>query len=258
MKILVNGLLPHNSGKTTMALSLIKVFKDLGLDVGFCKPVSGINGWYQFHCIEKSLKLGFLVGEDLIKLHEACDSKNDLRVEGAVVSAVFPPDPEKIDFRIDYYGLHNPSIVRILDEHYYFPSTLNLLSSSVKALVEKMVQTFDAKSHDDFNRLFEKGLDVSRDCLKRIRNDIVIVESYSNVATPVDYVDYDYVLTVMPCKAVLIDGNDFRLAVELSSLNPSILNSERILEAVKPMRTFEIPPKRGYDTAKEIVSFLGL
>lgn len=56
MRILVNGLLPQNSGKTTFALSVVKVLKEIGMDVGVSKLVSGINGWYQYECIEKSLK----------------------------------------------------------------------------------------------------------------------------------------------------------------------------------------------------------
>lgn len=239
-----------------MAISLIKSFKEIGFDVGFCKPISGINGWYQFNCIEESLKLGFLVGEDLIKLHEACESSNDLRVEGAIVSVVFPPDPVKIDFRVDYYSIHNPVIVRILNDHYYFPSSLNLLSEKIAKIVKKMIERFDAKEHSDFNELFENGLKIAEGCLEDIKHDIVIVESYSNVATPLDSLNYDFILTVMPCKAVIIKGDDFKMAVKLYSSRPSFITVERILEIVKAVKIFDIPPKRSIDTAMDIVSFL--
>ncbi len=251
MRILVNGLLPHDSGKTTMASSLIRVFRNLGYDVGFCKPISGINGWYQFKCIEESLKLGFLVGEDLIKLHKACESGDDLRVEGVVVSVVFPPDPIKVDFRTDYYSVHNPAVVRIYEDHYYFPSSLKLLSKEVSKVVERMIERFKAEKHDDFNELFEEGLRFARKCFKTLRHEVTIIESYNNVAKPVE-IECDYVLSVMPCRAVLIDGKDFEMATNLTHLN----TTERVLEVVKPVEVFEVPPMRSEETAKNIVKFL--
>ncbi len=76
MRVLIDSLIPYDSRKTTTVLSLAKALKKIRVDVGFLKPVSGINGWYQFDCIKESLRLGYLVGEDVLKLHEVCPSED--------------------------------------------------------------------------------------------------------------------------------------------------------------------------------------
>ncbi len=257
MRVLVNGLIPHDSGKTTMAISLIKALKEMGFDVGFSKPISGINGWYQYHCIEESIKLGFLVGEDLLKLHEACQSDNSLIIEGAVVSVVFPPDPERIGWRTDIYSFHVPTMMRIVEKHYIFMDQLSILPSTLKTVIDKLIKILKPKKAYNFEKLFEMSVYLADNCLKMIDHDFIVIESYSNVSSPtLESMNVDYVLSVAPGKVALVNGNDFRRALEVIPSQPWNVTTESVLEILKPMKTFEIPPKKTDEVAYDVLSFL--
>ncbi|WP_231845533.1 hypothetical protein [Pyrococcus abyssi] len=54
--VLIVGVLPYDSGKTTLAIKLVREAIEEGFDVGVSKPVGGFNGWYLRVSIELNLK----------------------------------------------------------------------------------------------------------------------------------------------------------------------------------------------------------
>ena len=51
-KVLIAGMIPHDSGKTTIGLKLIEILKEKGVRTGISKPISGFNGWYQYEYLK--------------------------------------------------------------------------------------------------------------------------------------------------------------------------------------------------------------
>lgn len=255
MRILINGLLPYDSGKTTIARSLLKILRDLGFDVGFSKPISGINGWYQYECIERSLEFGFLVGEDMLRLYEVC--KEDLKVTCPVISIVFPPDFERVFWRTDTIKFHIPTMMRILHDHIVFEDSLSLLPKTLKEIVHQLIEVLKPLKSRDFNRMFDKSIKVADECLRKIEHDVVLIESYSNVSSPtLESSHVDFVLTVAPAKVALMKGEEFRRALDVMQSKPWNVTTESILEILKPIKTFDVPPKDADKVAYDITSFI--
>ncbi len=253
MRVLITGLLPHDSGKTTFAKSLLESAVEIGVDAGFCKPISGINGWYQFDCISKSLEMGLLVGEDMIKLHEASESSDPIEYEGPVVSLLLPPDPERTGWRTDVYFslLNQVSVVRVLKEHYYVPSNVERCVGTLKEYVEDLIKSVKAKEVDASyvaNVMVDSRILADR-CLEYLRgkHELFVIESYNNCASPTEKsLEVDLVVVVAPGKAVVFRGEDYRTAMAtLSSFKePWTVTTESVVSVLNPISTIDVDPKR--------------
>ena len=71
MKIFVFGLYEEDSGKTLLALQLIRALKEVGTSIVPFKPMSGHNLWRQYENLEKNVKMKKLFSYDLDRLRNA-------------------------------------------------------------------------------------------------------------------------------------------------------------------------------------------
>lgn len=76
---------------------------------------------------------------------------------------------------------------------------------------------------------------------------MLIVESFSNVAAPNrEAIETDLVIAVSPGKAMIYDGEKYRKAMDvlLDFREPWQVNSENLMELLRPLKTVELRPKK--------------
>lgn len=268
-QVLVVGLLPFDSGKTSMACSLVLEAKERGFDVGVSKPISSMSGWYQYSCVERSLHYGKLIGRDIHKLHEAADSSDPIEHEGPVVSLLIPPDPERVEWESkEYMGFNLPSqlvVIKITDmegtKHYYVPSNIERLTGIMKEEVSKVLRSVENPVEADLefvNKLLFNSYIIADECLNHTtdKHDFMVVESYNNAAAPTaKSLNAHSVVAIAPGKAALYSGELYRKALTaVSSIKePWKTTTEEILKLMRPFKTIELR-----SSSKESILFEGI
>ncbi|ASJ09957.1 ATPase [Thermococcus sp. P6] len=255
--VLIVGVLPYDSGKTTLATSLIEDAVERGIDIGVSKPVSAFNGWYQYEYLSKSVEAGLLMGEDAYRLHESAKSSESIEIESPVTVLLFPPDPEKVGWRSSsYIALTYQSQVTMIrvtstteTKQYYVPENLRRLTRPLKEEVKKLVSVVNPEplNTSEIDELLITSREKADECLNYIKrnHELTIVESYNNFAAPTKKsVDSDLVLAVAPSKVAIFKGEDYRRALEVVSSikEPWRVVTEDLLPLLHPVEVVEFGP----------------
>ena len=251
MRVLIVGLLQFDSGKTSLALSLISEALDRGMDVGVVKPITAFSGWYHYSSVLRSVEIGKLVGEDIYRLHVRARSKDPIELESPVVFMHMPPDPERVEWQSSYYtamSLNEQIIaVRVGKEHYYIPSNVNKLTNALRRVSLDLIKSLhpSPKKIEDVERMILDSGDLANDYVEEIakRHELTIIESYNDASAPTwSSLEADVVLLVAPSKVAVYDGERYRKAVELLLKPPWLISSEEVVSLLKPIKTIEIEP----------------
>lgn len=257
LSLLVVGLLPHESGKTTFASSLVEEAKERGIDVGVSKPVSGFSGWYQYDYVVKSIEKRLLIGEDVYRLHEAAKSSDPIEIESPVVSLLLTPDPERVEWKSAAYTSlalqYLILAVRVTNinqsRHYYVPQNIERTTTTLRKEVEKLVAAVNPRQIgvEDIERLLLASRKDADECLNYIKqkHEFTVIESYNNAAAPTTgSVESDIVVAIAPGKAAVFSGSNYRKAIiALSDLKePWKVTTEDIIPLLHPEKTIELKP----------------
>jgi len=257
--VLIAGLLKYDSGKTSVAESIITDAVSRGIDTGISKPVSAANGWYQYDCIRESINYGKLIGEDILRLHNAAKSTEPIEVESPVVSLLMPPDPERVGWQSSAYMafslLEQISVIRITDvnksKHFYLPSNIKRTTGILQKELRELIKNLNpkpVKAEETYvSELLLKSYTTADTCVEYIaeRHDFIVVESYNNAASPThESLNAKLVVVVTPGKVAIYDGDSYRKAIQATSeiLEPWRTTTEEILSLLKPVRTIELRP----------------
>jgi predicted P-loop ATPase/GTPase len=259
MQVLVTGLLPFDSGKTTVAEFLISEAANT-FDVGVSKPVTTLSGWYQYQSVERSIKLGILIGEDIYRLHTAARSSDPIEIEGPIVSLLLPPDPQRVNWNTSFYSSmafhHQISVVRISTKsetkHYFIPSNVRRASHPLRRRIERLLKILRPSpiEAEEAEYLLLTSKSAADECIEELnlRHELVVIESHSNVAAPTAAsLNSELVLVVAPGKLALFHGDEYRRAVGvLTELKePWRITTEDVLQILKPIDVFDIEPGAG-------------
>ncbi len=254
MIVLIVGLLQFDSGKTSLALSLISEALDRGMDVGVCKPVSAFSVWYQYEYLLKSVDMGLLVGSDALRLHKTAKSNDPIELESPVVFMHAPLDPE----RVDWSGEQGMNVVafRIGRNHFYVPSNLERLTNTMRGVCS-VIEKFKPKAVKDVENFIFRSGELAQGCVDRIaeRHEITFVESYNNASAPTwCSLNSDVVILVAPSKIALFDSERYRKAVEIIDMPPWNVPSEEVVRLIKPEVIVEFKPKENPKLLDQILS----
>ncbi len=74
LRVLIVGMLPFDSGKTTVARQIVKSLCEKGHTVEYLKPVSGHNYWYRFEHTEECLRRKTLFSYDVSRIEPSLNS----------------------------------------------------------------------------------------------------------------------------------------------------------------------------------------
>jgi len=268
--VLITGLLKYDSGKTSVAESIVTDAITRGIDIGVSKPISAVNGWYQYNCIKRSIEYGKLIGEDVYRLHNAAKSSDPLEIESPAVSLLIPPDPERVGWQSSAYMafslLDQIAVVRLTNvnesKHFYLPSNIRRISRILQKEIDKLINDIEprpVKTEKLFvNELLFRSYEIADNCVEYIanRHDFLIVESYNNAASPTrKSLNAMAVVVATPSKVAIYDGDSYRKAMLATSeiLEPWRTTTEEILPLIKPTKTVELNPGRRTEGLIDII-----
>ncbi len=245
MKILVNGLLPFDSGKTTFSLMLIKELKSVGINLFPLKPVAGHNAWYSFNTLLRSYDLGILTGNDALKYYE--ETNEDIRKINPFAALLSPVDLEILNFNVDYYNslmtTGYPVMIRVscMNSDKYYASELNLVPQTIKEMLKELYEEFKPKiiSNNDLREMINNSWSIAESCVEHNKDELI--ESYNDASAPIpSAVNVDYVFLVSPAKAFSIKGDEFRKVLSLFSLPPWIVRTSSLIKYIKIEKSFNL------------------
>lgn len=267
LRVLVVGLLRYDSGKTSIARSLVLEARDRGFNVGVVKPVSGFDAWSQYKYVLKSMEYGRLIGEDLYLLHSAAHSKDLIEVEGPIVMLLAPPDPSSYLWRISLYVAATASTLdqvvvarttkcmgdAVKTHHYIVEENIEhtprILQEKLVELVEKLKPRPEPieKSMVEKQLFLEENLGGVDKCVERIveSHEVTIIESYNDAAAPTPFsARADVVVAVAPGKIALYPGEKYWKAISLVGeiKNPLSTTTSDVLGLVKPLKAVDTKP----------------
>lgn len=281
IRVLISGLLPFESGKTWLGLSLAKKLIERGAKVGVFKPIAGHNAWYQYSTVLESLSRAILVGEDVVKYGRVVKDI-DLEVSNPIDVLLAPLDPGKYVGRdIDEYliDLENQFKQTVLaritkcspksTKHYVFMENISNVSPYLRRVLMELASRLNAievKMEDFLKEI--KTLEIERElakCLNVVEQgkDVVLVESFNNAVTPytgiLQYVDF--VLIVTPTAVLLYEKVDDIINVLneiVKKFGEKGFESKYIVSRVKPSEIMYIKPRLRIDEVDEVIDELAL
>jgi len=281
--ILVNGLIPFDSGKTWLTISLARALRSYGYSVNVYKPVSGHNAWYQFNSLLTSMELGYLVCEDVIKYINSLDVRVDPRLVNPIDILLAPPDFRlfnNANTYIEYFEdlLKQVVLARITycstgdSRHYLITGNYGRVPPTLREWLSKLAKLVNAEEVgvDELLSIMKSdGISNElRKCLTKLRegSDVVIVESFNDAAVPYTSVldEVNLVITVAPAYVTLLDLKSFKDAVMKSAVmyGDEGLRMYRIIGGVRRVYEDYVEPSTSYDVkpsiVKAVMTLLGL
>ena len=257
MKFLVTGYLEVDSGKTSLALCLVRALKSRGRLALAAKPVAGHSAWHQYGTVVRSRELSLLVGEDAYRLAAEVGMLDRVHVLNPVDVLIAPMDPAKTGGIVE--EPLNVALMRVTRcagvvrvEHYVCEEVVNaaphLLAQELVELARCLRPAPRQLSLREARELLwrEAGACADR-CLELLKGECedLVVESFNNAAAPTPgSLDADYVLAVAPGRVDLFEGGKYREAVSvLASLGMvTKLTVSEVCRYVEPAYTAWVRP----------------
>ncbi|AWR99668.1 hypothetical protein [Metallosphaera hakonensis] len=242
MRLLINGGLPHDSGKTKFGLSLISSMKEVGLEIFPSKPVAGHNAWYSYSTLARSVDMGVLAGNDALAYHDLTGDKVEEINPFAVL--LFPVDLDLVQRNFSFYNFvmdrGYPVLVRLTQNNStYLEGPSGLIVESMKDILERLKEQFNPiqVTEDEIWHIIGKAGELSYlTLLEQLRSKPnVLIESYNNASCPTLIpLELDYAITVVPGRAYVFNGRDYSSFLQLYS-RPWLVKAESAFKYLRPM-----------------------
>lgn len=249
MRILVNGLLPFDSGKTTFSLFLIRELRNVGISLKPLKPLAAHNAWYSYNTLIRSQELGILAGNDALKYFD--ETHLDIREINPFAVLYAPVDLEYFQYNIDYYNslMNNgfPVLIRFSCEkdEYFGVNYRGIIPKSLSQAMDQLFNQFNPHiiSLNEIREIIESSWKAVDICIaKRFNsNEELLIESYNDAAAPTNLSVYvDIVFAVTPGKAFAIKGEEFRKVVSFLLRPPWLIRTSELIKYAKIDRSFDL------------------
>ncbi len=271
--MLITGLLPFDSGKTTLAKGLIAELRNRGLGILYFKPVGGHSGWFQLDTLAHSLELGFLIGHDAYEVGVEAGLLDYMDILSPIDFITFPVDPLKPGLSTRKYVEYMDNTLRITvllrltrawreegrirraHTYIFCRDTYELLNDYLRKAVDELITVFRGRgsilveaetgliSRILDNEAIYSMIDEYPELMGE--RDVLIIEGYNDVTSPTKgSLNVDHVLVAAPGKALLYTGERYRDAVKVSAYmgKPWSISVSRILPLLgEPVYSWNIP-----------------
>ena len=246
MKLLVAGDARVDAGKTTFAAGLVAAIDGA---VGF-KPRAGNDFWYDHDTARAALDAGRLYGKDVTTLAAVSDTDHPEEWLNPV-HRLWRPTPDRTGmlgetgrtFLVDRVMTPDGPVFvvnGVAEGAGLMPETVADALPLADATRVDGVAGFNAVMAERYLPAFERVAD-------RIRATApAVVESYSDIALPVEGVAFDAVAVVAPTRVDCYDGERYTTACEVASGSAGEGQLEervdRIAELTQPATSHRLPP----------------
>lgn len=272
MKVLVAGLTPRDTGKTTLAASLVAQLIREGFTVAPSKPLGATDLWGSPRALAYTRSLHILATGDGYTLFKAAGERLPLEVVNPVGALLVPTPRSLYSSRTAYeMSLAQPhgraALIRVTSCVSSSASVhmvnVDALSKTSK-LVENEVQDIVAYLSPPPVQVDERvatgiftgsASEAADSCilLEERSSDVVVIESNSDVAAPTPAsAAPDLVVLVSPGEAYIVDGRRYRNAMEVLMLSgkPWVSKASELFDLTGSMSRVELPiledPEEGY------------
>jgi len=250
MKLLVAGDARVDAGKTTFAAGLLASLSDA---VGF-KPRAGNDYWFDHDDVRAALSEGRLYGKDIATLTAAATDSNDRRLREERLNPVhrlWRPTPDRAGLLGEQGRTFLVDRVTTAEGPWF---VVNGSAEDAGLIPDRLTEALpleDAprvRSVDGFNDLMsERYLPAFERVRDRItQTEPAVVESYSDIALPVDGIEFDAVAVVGPTRAKIYGGQRYLNACEVASGSAREGQLEervdRVVEMIDPVSTHDLQP----------------
>jgi len=273
-RILIVGANSFDSGKTRFAIELGKHLKDSGQSVGYFKPISGHNYWYNHEHTKQCLDTGKLVSKDANRAKEELGISSDLLLMNPIHSLFVPARRERpLENIRSSLGLAGASSVLVMQRFSRpikdgFDTTMLIADSLVEE--ERVIIGFEETgklshnssilSADNFetfqefeNQHFETHVSEAFTEIEKTA-DTIIIESFNDSAWPWESLtEVDYVLVVTPGHVFRYDPERFRKGTFLyhrGSWPIREVSFTKMSDLLKPTHRVDIRPDTPLDCDK--------
>ena len=271
-KILIVGLKELDAGKTSLACAMLEYFRARGYSVCGFKPRAGNSIWYDYDVVQEALSRGRLYGKDAKMLKLA---STPYSVSGALEEEFVNPfhrlwtEPPHIDpvTRIPYFVIDRVTLWRKSEatnlvvvndalpmEYRYDDALFNELCAGASRIFHVHdLNTLNKLTSEYYNRAAEQAF-----MLMRREYELIVIESYSDVALPLPYStlkDVDAVIGIKPGKIFVFEPEKYLTAVQLEAsirIQAEEPPTSEIVELLKPVREIRVPPLRSDEVVPQL------
>lgn len=245
MKLLVAGSARVDAGKTTFSAGLIDSIEDA---VGF-KPRAGNDYWFDHDDVQRSIGEGRLYGKDVHTLTAVSATPEPEELQNPV-HRLWRPTPDRRGLLGENGRTFLVDRVRTADGDRFIMNGDAEDAGLVPDAVYESLPLSNAprvRSIPEFNELMAELYVPAFDRVESQINetDPVVVESYGDIATPVQSIDFDAVAVVEPTRARIYAGDRYEAARSVASGSAQEGQLEervdRVLEFIEPLSVHELP-----------------
>jgi len=269
--IVVSGLLPYESGKTWFAAMVLNVLSMQGFRVAVFKPIAAHNIWYSWRTFDESVKLGVLVGNDILVYRDVLGlSASDIILSNPIAAALAPLDSEPYirGGRIGLYQVDSENQFKSVvfarrtpcNEgkaiHYFFPENAEKALESLSEHIENLRSALNASKStvEEFLSYLTSNTSVEelQNCFRKISEgrDFVIVESFNDSIAPYMSVldEASAIIVVAPGRAYMYRAHEVkeRLKISIQKHGELGFRSTNVINYLKPLSSVKLRFRRSY------------
>jgi predicted P-loop ATPase/GTPase len=265
-RILIVGANSFDSGKTHLALQLGKTFIDARISVGYFKPISGHNYWYNFEHTRTCLEKQQLVSKDATRIRDVLGLKSEIMLMNPIHSLFVPARIGRpLQQVTNSLGFSGSTSILTMQR---FSKPMNHTIDSTVLIADELLEEnrliieldevgrlshntsiLDCNSLEEFQEFerlhYEEYVSQSFSKIER-GNDKVIIESFNDSVWPWEGLESVHnVLVVSPGHVFAYDPDKFRKAAYLmkrGDLPIREVTFGRIADLLKPISKLEIRP----------------
>ncbi|MFO7836268.1 MAG: hypothetical protein R6V83_06420 [Candidatus Thorarchaeota archaeon] len=268
-RILISGINPFRSGKTTFAIQLGQFLQEKGVDSEYFKPISGHSYWFHHDHTRDCLDQGRLFSLDAKRVRDKLGSNFPVTVTNPV-HRMFAPAVIDKPGRLPITSLALAGWDSVLVMQRFTKSENSELQSSMVVGTELIEKGTTIVDRETMETLSQDSKVIPVDSLKQVREyeqqnfeecvqscfeaieaeaDAVIIESFNNSIWPWEHLKkVDQVFVVGPAQAFEYDPEKFSKAAFMMKRGREPLREvtmNRVDDLLSPLQRFDLLPNRG-------------
>lgn len=261
-----------DSGKTTIARTLLLCLREKGITACGFKPKAGNTLWYDYGIVHGALSQGRLYGKDskLLKVASDTDFPEELISPVHRLWAI-PPHHLKQDLtklpyfivdRITSWG-EKPNETVVVNDALPFKYGRERLVAKLYKPETKVVHVSTLRQLNEIVDLYyDEAIEVAHRKIAT-EHDALVYESYADIALPWRGIrDLDLIIAVHPGYIQTYNPDKYLSALDLSTNLLREQRTENVVSLLKPIKTTMVPPYTSAEIIKKIKrklhTFLGI